>query len=306
MKAATRLLVAAVCVATLPPAVATAKAQLPPRPDNLAESAPIMPPSPDESRPAFPTVPPPAEEPAPEPSAIATVPPLPPRKPVYNSCLVDGPQLAITFDDGPHPTHTPRLLDMLKERGIKATFYVLGQRVVEHPEIVRRMVDEGHEIGNHTWNHPALTKISASRIASEINRTTEAIENAVGVRPTTFRPPYGATNQSINKRLNDEFGLTVAMWSVDPQDWKYRNAPRVSNHIATHGKPGAIILAHDIHASTIDAMPAALDALIGQGYKFATVSELIELEGFKLAKNNAEPAPPTPSDAPAAGDTPQN
>lgn len=309
MKALHRLLAAAVCATFLPPVAATAKAQLPPRPGNLAESAPVMPPPPDaeSAEPAEPAVRPSIPvpvEPAPKPSAIATVPALPPRKISYNSCSVEGPHIAITFDDGPHPIHTPRLLDMLKERGIKATFYVLGQRVVEHPGIVRRMVDEGHEIGNHTWNHPSLTKISSSRLASEITRTTEAIVNAAGVTPTTIRPPYGATNQSINKRLNDEFGLTVAMWSVDPQDWKYRNAARVSNHITTHDAPGAIILAHDIHASTVDAMPSTLDALIAKGYKFSTVSELIDLEGFLLAKNNAATA--TTEDPPASGDAPQN
>jgi peptidoglycan/xylan/chitin deacetylase (PgdA/CDA1 family) len=285
------------------PGMAPAKAQLTPKPDS---SIPAIAPDPLATPQADPS---PAtaytgiEFPAP--SAIATPPPTPaPRKPTYNSCQVPGSHIAITFDDGPHPKHTPRLLDMLKERGVKATFYVIGQNVVLYPEIVQRMVAEGHEIGNHSYTHPSLTKISSARLTEEISKSTEVIEQATGVRPTTMRPPYGAINPSITKRLNEEFDLPVILWSVDPQDWKIRKASHVSNHILQNTTPGAIVLAHDIHPSTIDAMPAALDGLLAKGFKFVTVSELISLDGMPApAATPAVPAPapamPTPSDSPA-------
>jgi peptidoglycan/xylan/chitin deacetylase (PgdA/CDA1 family) len=247
------------------PGLATAKAQLPARPADGFPPAVV----PD------PTIPP-------QPSALvvpsAPQPPPAPRKPSYNSCNVQGTHIAITFDDGPHPALTPRLLDMLKDRGVKATFYVIGKNVALYPEIMKRIVAEGHEIGNHSYTHPALTKCSADKITEEITKTNQAILQACGVKPTTMRPPYGATNASINKRLNDEFGFAVIMWSVDPQDWKIRKASHVSSHILQNTKSGAIVLAHDIHPSTIDAMPAALDGLLSKGHQFVTVSELISLD----------------------------
>ena len=212
--------------------------------------------------------------------------PTTPRKPSYNSCNVESNTVAMTFDDGPHPKLTPRLLDLLKERGIKATFFVIGKCVAEYPDIAKRIVDEGHEIANHTWNHPQLPKLSPTAFAAEITQTNEAIKQATGILPVTMRPPYGAINAGITKRLNEEYGLSVILWSVDPQDWKIRKADHVSSHIIKNAAPGAIILAHDIHASTIDAMPAALDALQAKGYKFVTVSELIAMDRPAAPKAN--------------------
>ncbi len=215
-----------------------------------------------------------------------------PTKHVYNSCNVPDSTIAITFDDGPHPQLTPKLLDILKERNIHATFYVIGKNVEAYPEIVKRMVAEGHEVGNHTWNHPSLTKLSASKVESEMNDTTRAIEAAIGSKPKTMRPPYGATNATLNKRHDEEFGMKVILWSVDPMDWKYRNAARVSSQIIENTKPGAIVLAHDIHASTVDAMPKTLDALLAKGFKFATVSELLAMDRpVELVKKDS-PAQP--------------
>lgn len=213
-------------------------------------------------------------------------------KHVYNSCNVDGRYVAMTFDDGPHPELTPKLLDMLKARGIKATFYVVGQNVVEYPDIMKRMIAEGHEVGNHTWNHPSLTKLGAEGVRSQMDRTTDAIVKTTGVRPATMRPPYGATNASLNKRFDEQYDMKVIMWSIDPLDWKYRNASRVSSQIIEKVHPGAIILAHDIHPSTVAAMPAVFDTLKGKGYEFLTVSEL-------LARDRP-PAPKVASPTPAA------
>jgi len=293
MKILLRSLFAAVAFLHISTIIAPAKAQLPSRPDPAHSSAGVLP-SPlveyaGESTPVPAVVTP---ESTPNTMSPPSSIPAAPKKHSYNNVNAEGPYLAITFDDGPHPVHTPRLLDILKERGIKATFYVIGKCVAEYPEIVRRMVAEGHEVGNHTWTHPQLTKLGAAALASEINQTNDAIFQAAGVRPATMRPPYGATNSSINKRLNDEFGLTVIMWSVDPLDWKIRKASHVSNHIIQNAGSGSIVLAHDIHPSTIDAMPPALDALLAKGQKFVTVSELIAMDRPKVARTeNSPPAP---------------
>ena len=208
----------------------------------------------------------------------------------YNSCNVEGPYIALTFDDGPSSNLTPRLLDILKARGIKATFFVLGQCVVANPDILKRAVAEGHEIGNHSWDHKALTKGGGSGVASEVNQTNAAIEQAGGKKPSLIRPPYGATNTTITKRLNEEFGLKVILWDVDPLDWKVRNSAHVSSEILKHTQAGSIILAHDIHPTTIDAMAETIDALKEKGFKFVTVSELIAMDRPLPA---ATPAPAT-------------
>jgi len=216
---------------------------------------------------------------APAPSG-ETRPAAPPAagKLVYNSCNVDAPVIAMTFDDGPAPGQTDRLLDMLKERNIRATFFVLGQSVAANPEIIRRMAAEGHEIGNHSWDHKAFTKLGADSVASQINRTNAAIEQAGAPLPKIMRMPYGATNSSLNRRMNEEFGQKVIMWSLDPLDWKYRSSARVTKEILQNVRPGSIVLAHDIHATTVNAMPGTLDGLIAKGYRFVTVTELIAMD----------------------------
>ncbi len=212
----------------------------------------------------------------------------------YNSCNVEGPYIALTFDDGPHATLTPKLLDILKEKGVKVTFFVLGECVAANPAVLQRAAAEGHEIGNHSWDHKALTKGGGSGVAMEINQTNAAIENAIGRKPTLVRPPYGATNAAITKRLNEEFGLKVIMWDVDPLDWKVRNSAHVKEEILKSTKPGSIVLSHDIHPTTVDAMAATIDALKEKGFKFVTVSELVALD------RPLPPATPPPVPAPTA------
>ena len=261
---------------------APAKAQLPPHP--APQAAVVVEPQPVIQSMNAIEAPVPAPTPVPAPAA--------PRKPTYNSCNVESSTVAMTFDDGPHPKLTPKLLDLLKERGIKATFFVIGKNVAEFPDIAKRIVDEGHEIANHSWSHPQLTKLSQAAFAAEIAQTNDAIEKATGVRPVVMRPPYGAINSTLTKRLNEEYGLSVIIWSVDPLDWKIRKSDHVSSHIIKNAAPGAIILAHDIHASTIDAMPATFDALQSKGYKFATVSELIAMDRPAAPKTESPKATP--------------
>lgn len=215
----------------------------------------------------------------------------------YTSVRVPGPYVAMTFDDGPHPQLTPRLLDMLKERGIKATFYLVGQNVAQYPEIVARMVAEGHEVGNHSWSHPFFTKMSETAVRSQLQRTHDAIVSASGVAPKTLRPPYGAITSSQKQWIAADYGYPTVLWSVDPMDWKNRDASLVSRRIVNGASQGAIILAHDIHKSTVDAMPTALDTLLAQGYKFETVSQLIRRSQAPVAP---EPVAADPAAAPVS------
>ncbi|MFZ4386624.1 MAG: polysaccharide deacetylase family protein [Chthoniobacterales bacterium] len=205
---------------------------------------------------------------------------------------VDSPVIAMTFDDGPSAVLTPRLLDILKQRNIKATFFVLGQLVQEHPEIVARAIAEGHEVANHSWDHKALNKLGEGGLQHELADTSAEITKATGKPVTLMRPPYGATNPRLNRAIEKEYGMKVILWSVDPFDWKRPGPQVVSQRILAGAKPGAIILSHDIHPGTIEAMPTTLDALQAKGYKFVTVSELLALESKTPAPVSLEtPAP---------------
>jgi peptidoglycan/xylan/chitin deacetylase (PgdA/CDA1 family) len=204
------------------------------------------------------------------------------------SVNVDGPYIAMTFDDGPSPETTPRLLDILKQRNIKATFFMIGQNAERNPTIVQRILAEGHEIGNHSWTHPQLSKLSDDRVTEEINKTQAAIKSASGYTPVLLRPPYGAITARQKDWIEKQFGLSVIMWSVDPFDWKRPGASVIEQRILAGARPGAIILSHDIHKQTVDAMPATLDALAEKGFKFVTVSQLIAMN---KPKSSASPSP---------------
>jgi peptidoglycan/xylan/chitin deacetylase (PgdA/CDA1 family) len=195
----------------------------------------------------------------------------------FSRVAVSQPYIAITFDDGPHPKNTPRLLDMLRERNIKATFYVIGRNVDLYPNVLRRTVSEGHEIGNHTYNHPILSKLGDSAVRDELLKCRDAVARAAGVQPRTMRPPYGALLQRQREWVHAELKYPTIMWSVDPLDWKRPGASVITSRILTGTTPGAIVLAHDLHAGTVDAMPATLDGLLNKGYKFVTVSQLLAM-----------------------------
>ena len=193
--------------------------------------------------------------------------------------LTTNPYIAMTFDDGPHPKNTPRLLDMLRQRNIKATFYVIGTNVKRYPEITRRIVAEGHEIGNHTWTHPNLTKLSDAQVRSQMSSTRDQIVKTTGVLPRTVRPPYGALLTRQRKMIYNEFGYPTIMWSVDPRDWQRPGVSVVRDRILTETKNGSIVLAHDLHGPTVDAMPQTLDGLLAKGFQFVTVSQMLAMKG---------------------------
>lgn len=202
-----------------------------------------------------------------------------PLRPSYSSCKVPGKFVALTFDDGPDPEDTPRLLQHLRARNVKATFFVIGRNVNAYPKVLEQTFADGHEIANHTMTHPQLSKLSDAAVTKEIAGCNEAISRVLGgYQVQCLRPPYGAFTTRQKEWALREFGLPSIMWSVDPLDWKIRNASHVSNALIRGASPGGILLAHDIHPTTVAAVPPVLDALLAQGYQFVTVSQLINLE----------------------------
>ena len=224
-----------------------------------------------------------------------------PKEPAitFNSVHVDGPYIAMTFDDGPSAALTPKLLDILAAHHIKATFFVLGEMVAEHPEILARAAREGHEIASHSWSHPNLAKMSQEGVRSQLQRTDDEIKSATGKRPTLFRPPYGSITEREKRWIHDEFGYDIILWDVDPLDWKRPGPAVVRSRILKETRPGSIVLSHDIHPGTIEAMPSTFDELEAKGFKFVTVSELLGMatpvtphpKAEAAEKTAAKPAP---------------
>ncbi|QVJ02933.1 polysaccharide deacetylase family protein [Nocardiopsis eucommiae] len=177
--------------------------------------------------------------------------------------------VALTFDDGPGE-YTDALLDILAEHDARATFYLLGSRVDDHREEVRRMAEEGHGIGNHTWKHDDLTTLSADRIRDDLARTDRAVAEVTGERPRSMRPPYGALDDTAREAIPHP----MMLWDVDTLDWQHRDGDRM-REIALDGvRDGSVVLFHDIHETTVEAVPELLDDLAERGYHFVTVSEL--------------------------------
>jgi peptidoglycan/xylan/chitin deacetylase (PgdA/CDA1 family) len=225
-------------------------------------------------------------------NAVMKPPPTPTIPPItFNSVHVDGPFIALTFDDGPAATLTPKLLDLLAAHHLKATFFVVGQNAADHPDILKRAVREGHEIANHSWSHPNLGKMSDEAVRRELQKTDDAIAAAIGKRPTLMRPPYGSITARQKNWIHDEFGYRIIIWDVDPLDWKRPGPSVVTSRIVKETKAGSIVLAHDIHPPTIEAMPATFDQLEKKGFKSVTVTELLGM---------ATPLPPKPTPSPSA------
>src|SRR5205809_2602935 len=201
----------------------------------------------------------------------------------------------MTFDDGPSEALTPKLLDLLAARHIKATFFVIGENVAQHPEIVARAAREGHEIGNHSWSHPYFARMSDDNVRSQLRRTDDAIRNAIGIRPTLLRPPYGSITAREKRWIQDEFGYRIILWDVDPYDWKRPGPAVVRNRILKETQPGSIVLSHDIHPGTIEAMPSTFNALEAKGFNFVTVSELIRMAVPRQPKPSPQPTESIPA-----------
>ncbi|MBS4762413.1 polysaccharide deacetylase family protein [Carnobacteriaceae bacterium zg-ZUI252] len=185
-----------------------------------------------------------------------------------------GKKIAITFDDGPLDGRTNRVLDILKKYDVKATFYLVGGHVAGNEHLIKRQVAEGHELGNHTWSHPNLAECSEESVMREIQDTQNAVYQAAGVKPKTLRVPYG----SYNARVAEVAQLPLVNWSVDSLDWKNRNVQKNIDIVLRNTEPGDIILMHDIHEESVQAVETIVSTLKSKGYEFVTVSELIGQE----------------------------
>lgn len=188
------------------------------------------------------------------------------------------PMVALTFDDGPSALYTAKILDVLKENDAKGTFFVLGSEVVKNHELMKRMVKEGHQLGNHSYNHKDLTAISDEELYLQIVGTDDLIENATGQRTAVMRPPYGRKNQAVVQGVNKP----VIIWSLDTLDWENRDANIIEKNVMENVKDGDIILMHDIYGSTAEAVKRIVPQLIEQGYQLVTVDELYKYSGKPL------------------------
>lgn len=195
---------------------------------------------------------------------------------------VDGPAeiteesryIALTFDDGPRPGTTGLLLDGLKERGISATFFVVGEEAERYPDLVQRMQAEGHQVGNHTWSHARLEGASEETLLDEIGKTEALLRELLGGEGYWLRPPYGLVSPGT------EVLVPMVKWSVDPRDWESRNTEKVVAAILENAEPDSIILLHDIYPTSVEAALQVVDALQAKGYWFVTVEELLRLNGI--------------------------
>lgn len=180
-------------------------------------------------------------------------------------------RIAITFDDGPHSVYTIRLLEGLKERNVRATFFLVGSLVEQYPEIVQQMAEDGHLIGSHTYSHAQLTSLSLRDACDELAAANNAIYEACGYTVKYVRPPYGLWSDV----LNCAFELTEVGWTIDPEDWKVLNTDMVVKHVLKYAEDGGIVLLHDIYDTSVEAALQIIDQMQADGWEFVTVDELI-------------------------------
>lgn len=180
------------------------------------------------------------------------------------------PKVAITFDDGPSTVYTEILLDGLKERGVRATFFLTGREIQYSKNVVKRMSDEGHIVGNHTYSHIDLKRTDYAKAKEEIEKTNECIKKVTGKTPKYIRPPYG----DWDDWLLEETDMSIVLWSVDPEDWKDQNAEIVARRVIKSTKPGDVILLHDIFKTSVEAALIIVDELQNEGYEFVTIDKI--------------------------------
>lgn len=190
---------------------------------------------------------------------------------VSDNKAADIRRVALTFDDGPHPVYTERLLEGLKERGVKATFFVTGEHAELHPEIIKTMAEEGHLVGNHTYSHIQLTGTNRETYKEELVKTNEILKKITGQEVQYVRPPYGSWDKSFEKELN----MFPVLWSVDPMDWCSENVGSITEKIVSKVKENDIILMHDYYDTSVTAALMVVDELLKEGYTFVTVEEIL-------------------------------
>lgn len=199
------------------------------------------------------------------------------RNKVYGSYENEEMMIALTFDDGPHPKITPKILEILRKYGVKATFFEIGENVEAYPDVTRSVIENGHEIGNHTYTHPHISNLTNEVLSEEMERCDKAIFKVAGVHPTLFRPPEGVVDQAV-KVIADVNDYSVILWRVDTRDWAGTSAQSIKNNVMKNIRSGDIILMHDYvmkSCHTVEAVELIIPALLERGFKFVTVSELI-------------------------------
>lgn len=202
---------------------------------------------------------------------------------IIDTDTLDGKKaVALTFDDGPGE-YTSTLIEGLNARGAQATFFMVGSCVEQYPDVLVQMVDGGHQLGNHTYNHTDITTVTHQEMSDQIAKTDTAVYQACGQLPTAFRPPYGSYNNETNKSINK----TITMWSVDTVDWNLKSSAAVKDTIVSQCKDGDIILMHDIYKTTVDGTLEAIDELQKQGFVFVTVDKLLTRYGYDIEKGKA-------------------
>ncbi len=198
---------------------------------------------------------------------------------VRDASYFEGKKLiCFTFDDGPGGANTTKLLDALKERNFKVTFFLVGNRVKKQSALVQRMKNEGHSIGQHSWSHKNLKKLDENAAKNEIYLANDVIQEVIGENPRYIRPPYGAYNTQVLSYAD----MVFVNWSIDPLDWKYKNAETVYNNIISKAYDGAVVLVHDIHATSVDGAIKAMDYLAANGYAIVSIDEMAQLRGMEL------------------------
>ena len=196
---------------------------------------------------------------------------------VLRSVPTDGMQIALTFDDGPHPTLTPRILEILEKYGVRATFFMVGQNVINYPDAARAVVAAGHEIGNHTFSHRVMTGLCEGDLAREMELCEDVLEELCEYRPHLFRPPQGAICDEV-LRCSEDGDYRLVLWSLDTRDWENKNAEEIVRTVTEHIRPGDIILMHDYigrKSKTPEALEALLPELLRRGFEPVTVSRLL-------------------------------
>jgi peptidoglycan/xylan/chitin deacetylase (PgdA/CDA1 family) len=186
------------------------------------------------------------------------------------------PEVALTFDDGPHPAFTPRVLDILRRYGVRATFFCVGLNACAYPELVARAVDEGHGVGNHTWSHPYLPDLSRDEVLHQVDATGAALEKVIGTAPALVRPPYGSRTPDVLRWIAGR-ELTTVLWDVDAGDWAGPPAADITAKVTGATTAGSIVLMHDAggdRSGTVEALPDILENLLGRGFRFVTVADL--------------------------------
>ncbi len=180
-------------------------------------------------------------------------------------------RVALTFDDGPHPVYTRRLLDGLKQRGVKATFFVIGRNIPGNEELISKMAEDGHLIGNHTYDHVRIDTLGSAEALEQVEKTSKMVYDIIGKNTEFIRPPFG----EWKKGLESSFVMIPVLWNVDPHDWTTENADTVVQRVLSTVKNGDMILMHDWYASSVTAALRIVDALLEEGYEFVTAEEMI-------------------------------